>query len=68
MNDSTNTNNNVQAASNPATQTLFRFVSLRNPQLAKREENSKFIFRNDSCRGVFDSLLEGWGSIRKIKN
>lgn len=67
MNDSTNTNNNVQTVSNPATQTLFRFVSLRNPQLAKREENSKFIFRNDSYRGVFDSLLDGWAASGKSK-
>lgn len=67
MNDSTNTNNNMQAASNPATQTLFRFVSLRNPQLAKREENSKFIFRNDSYRGVFDTLLDGWAASGKSK-
>ncbi|PZU91641.1 MAG: hypothetical protein DI529_00295 [Chryseobacterium sp.] len=55
-------NNNTQAASNPASQTLFRFVSLRNPELAKREGNTKFIFRPEEYTGVFDDLLNSWNS------
>lgn len=46
----TNTNNN-------ASQTLFRFVSLRNPQLTKTDKTNKgFIYRPNSARnGVFDT-------------
>ena len=67
MNDSTNTNN-VQAVSNPATQTLFRFVSLRNPQLAKKEGNTKFIFRKEDVKGIFDTLLiNEWAQSGKSK-
>lgn len=51
---------NTKAIANPATQTLFRFVSLRNPQLAKKEGNTKFIFREENYKGVFDELLLGW--------
>jgi len=49
-----------QAATNPATQTLFRFVSMRNPQLAKKEGNLKFIFRKEDYKGEFDKLLKEW--------
>lgn len=67
MNDSTNTNN-VQAVSNPATQTLFRFVSLRNPQLAKKEGNTKFIFRKEDVKGIFDTILiNEWAQSGKSK-
>jgi hypothetical protein len=67
MNDSTNTNN-VQAVSNPASQTLFRFVSLRNPQLAKKEGNTKFIFRTGDVKGIFDALLiNEWAQSGKSK-
>ncbi|WP_374444275.1 hypothetical protein [Epilithonimonas sp.] len=51
---------NQKTDANPATQTLFRFVSLRNPQLAKKEGNTKFIFRQENYRGVFDELLLLW--------
>ncbi len=65
----TDTNNNVQATSSPATQTLFRFVSLRNPQLAKTEGNTKFIFRDNEHKGVFDTLLDSteWAQSGKSK-
>lgn len=67
MNDSTNPNNQ-QVVSNPATQTLFRFVSLRNPQLAKRDGNTKFIFRKEGVKGAFDGLLSnGWAQSAKSK-
>ena len=51
---------NQKAVSNPATQTLFRFVSLRNPQLAKKDGNLKFIFRSADYKGVFDEALKEW--------
>jgi len=51
---------NTSVTSNPATQTLFRFVSLRNPILTKKEGNTKFIFRGEENRGIFDDLLETW--------
>ena len=51
---------NQKAVANPATQTLFRFVSLRNPQLAKKEGNLKFIFRHENYKGIFDELLSLW--------
>jgi hypothetical protein len=60
MSDSTNPNNDAQIVSNPATQTLFRFVSLRNPQLAKKDGNLKFIFRSADYKGVFDEALKEW--------
>jgi len=60
MNDSTNTNN-VQAVSNPATQTLFRFVSLRNPQLTEVvKENLGFVKRPKNIKGIFDTQIEIW--------
>lgn len=67
MSDITNPNNDTQAVSNPATQTLFRFVSLRNPQLAKTEGNTKFIFRQENYTGVFDELLKQWAGSGKSK-
>ncbi|WP_312769264.1 hypothetical protein [Epilithonimonas sp.] len=52
---------NQKAVANPATQTLFRFVSLRNPQLAKKEGNLKFIFRDDNVEETtFDQLAIQW--------
>lgn len=59
MSDSTNPDNQ-QVVSNPATQTLFRFVSLRNPQLAKKEGNLKFIFRPNEAVDTFDNLAIQW--------
>jgi len=51
---------NQKAVANPATQTLFRFVSMRNPQLAKKEGNLKFIFRDPNAADVFDNLSIQW--------
>ena len=56
-----------KAVSNPATQTLFRFVSMRNPQLAKKEGNLKFIFRKENYTGIFDELLAQWPTSGKSK-
>lgn len=70
MSDLTNPDNNSQVTSNPATQTLFRFVSLRNPQLAKRDGNKKFIFRDEDLnKGVFDAFFNNndWASSGKTK-
>ncbi len=50
----------TKAVSNPATQTLFRFVSMRNPQLAKKEGNLKFIFRPNTAVDTFDNLAIQW--------
>jgi len=58
---------NQKAVANPATQTLFRFVSLRNPQLAKTKGNIKFIFRQENYTGVFDELLKQWAGSGKSK-
>lgn len=58
-----NSNNNEQVVSNPATQTLFRFVSLRNPQLADTsEKNLGFIIRPNGIGGIFDTQIENWAS------
>ena len=38
-------------------QTLFRFVSLRNPNLAETDErNLRFIFRPSNIEGFFDAI------------
>lgn len=68
MSDSTNPNNE-QVVSNPATQTLFRFVSLRNPQLAETsEKNLGFIIRPDYIQGDFDTAIQSWtGNPTKIQ-
>ncbi|WP_294302624.1 hypothetical protein [uncultured Chryseobacterium sp.] len=48
------TTNNKQNNS----QTLFRFVSLRNPQLTEtKDKNLGFIHRKDGLTGVFDSVV-----------
>ncbi len=63
MSDITNPNNDPQVVTNPATQTLFRFVSLRNPQLAdKSEKNLGFITRPNGIGGIFDTQIENWAS------
>ncbi|WP_407477755.1 hypothetical protein [Elizabethkingia anophelis] len=51
-----NTNNNN------ATQTLFRFASLRSPQLTETRKNLGFIHRPevDGIKGFFDITLEEW--------
>lgn len=51
---------NTKAVANAATQTLFRFVSMRNPQLAKKDGNLRFIFRKEEYKGEFDKLLKDW--------
>lgn len=59
---STNTNNN-------ASQTLFRFVSLRNPKLAETsQENPGFIFKPEKrgIYGFFDQVINGWEPAQKI--
>ncbi|MPT33113.1 MAG: hypothetical protein E2600_15900 [Chryseobacterium sp.] len=65
----TENNTNSETAANPATQTLFRFVSLRNPQLAKTEGNTKFIFRYKDHKGIFDTMLDSteWAQSGKSK-
>lgn len=41
-----------------AKQTLFRFVSLRNPQLTEtKHRNLGFIFRPDGVIGYFDNVI-----------
>lgn len=44
---------------NNASQTLFRFVSLRNPQLTEtKRRNLGFIHRPSGARGIFDTAVE----------
>lgn len=52
---STNNNNN-------AAQTLFRFASLRSPQLTETKKNLGFIHRPETAeiKGFFDIVLEEW--------
>lgn len=48
---------------NDASQTLFRFVSLRNPQLTEtKERNLGFIHRPKGAKGVFDAAIVGKSS------
>lgn len=46
--------------SNAASQTLFRFASLRNPQLAEAKNNDNFIVRSHLTTGYFDTLIQEW--------
>jgi len=56
-----NTTNEEQNAPSEISQTLFRFVSLRNPQLAETsEKNLGFIIRPNYVTGVFDTEIENW--------
>lgn len=44
---------------NNASQTLFRFVSLRNPQLTEtKNKNLGFIHRKDQLTGIFDNAVK----------
>ncbi len=44
---------------NNASQTLFRFVSLRNPQLTEtKDKNLGFIHRKDKLTGIFDNAVK----------
>ena len=54
-----------KAITNPATQTLFRFVSLRNPQLTESIGNIGFITRpklDIDPKGHFDLAIEAWAA------
>lgn len=67
---------NLRADVNPATQTLFRFVSLRNPQLTETShKNLGFIQRPEDAgvKGFFDNALEdpandGLSKIKVLEN
>ena len=50
-------------------QTLFRFVSLRNPQLTETDESNKgFIFRKADALSLFsDAIPENWSPTDKSK-
>ena len=51
------------STNNNASQTLFRFVSLRNPQLTEtKERNLGFIHRPKGATGVFDTVVRGMSS------
>lgn len=51
------------STNNNASQTLFRFVSLRNPQLTEtKEKNLGFIHRPKKITGVFDTAVAGKAS------
>lgn len=55
------------STNNNASQTLFRFVSLRNPQLTEtKERNLGFIHRPKGATGIFDTAVAG-GSSRASK-
>ena len=49
-----------EVVANPSTQTLFRFVSLRNPQLTESEGNVGFITRPVGLKSAFDKAIETW--------
>lgn len=56
--------------------TLFRFVSLRSPELPETEERSlKFVFRAKEVTGYFDAAIEGkpdnetcWAAMLRVSN
>jgi len=51
------------STNNNASQTLFRFVSLRNPQLTEtKERNLGFIHRPKGAKGIFDDAVAGKSS------
>uniref|UniRef100_A0AAU6WQJ4 Uncharacterized protein n=1 Tax=Chryseobacterium endophyticum TaxID=1854762 RepID=A0AAU6WQJ4_9FLAO len=51
------------STNNNASQTLFRFVSLRNPQLTEtKERNLGFIHRPKGATGLFDAAVAGASS------
>ncbi|MDN5480006.1 MAG: hypothetical protein L0G30_00390 [Chryseobacterium sp.] len=51
--------NNMNTTNN-ASQTLFRFVSLRNPQLTEtKDKNLGFIHRPKGATGIFDTAVAG---------
>ena len=58
-----NTTNEEQKTPSEISQTLFRFVSLRNPQLADTsEKNRGFVIRPSGIEGVFDTRIESWAT------
>ncbi|MBU8884077.1 hypothetical protein KSK37_13365 [Kaistella sp. DKR-2] len=59
------TNKTTNNVANAASQTLFRFTSLRNPQLTEtKKENLGFIRRPEveEMKGFFDRTLETWSA------
>ncbi|UWX59662.1 hypothetical protein N0B40_14725 [Chryseobacterium oranimense] len=51
---------NTMNTPNNASQTLFRFVSLRNPQLTEtKDKNLGFIHRPKGATGIFDTAVSG---------
>lgn len=57
------TNTTNEKTPNEISQTLFRFVSLRNPQLADTSEKNKgFVIRPNGTEGVFDTQIESWST------
>lgn len=57
------TNTTNEKTPNEISQTLFRFVSLRNPQLADTSEKNKgFVIRPNGTEGVFDTQIESWAT------
>ncbi|CAD7802334.1 hypothetical protein CHRY9390_00913 [Chryseobacterium aquaeductus] len=55
-----NTNNN-------ASQTLFRFASMRNAELSDpKNKERRFIFRKDTQKGIFDTKLNSSTTLQKL--
>lgn len=54
------------STNNNAAQTLFRFVSLRNPKLTEtKNKNFAFIQRPEDISGPFDEAVENRGTLAK---
>ena len=51
------TDASAQKVGATASQTLFRFTSLRNPELTTTKDNPKFITRELYIGGFFDNIL-----------
>lgn len=50
---------------NNISQTLFRFISLRNPNLAETSrKNLRFIIRPDGITGFFDAVVQQEGKTK----
>ncbi len=67
--ENTNTPVNENNTGNNMSQTLFRFVSLRNPQLTETNESNKgFIFRKADALSLFSDIIpENWSPSDKSK-
>lgn len=55
-------------STNNSSQTLFRFVSLRNPELATIKFNPNFIEKPDKVRTVFDNVIYTWKTTKSSKS